>query len=69
MSDTNVNSLEYLCEVYKGLSPEHQDYVLDIARSLSKVQGGKTYPDNNEIVPGLGSASACAGEKIKRSFL
>jgi len=63
MPDTKENSLEYLCEVYKGLSPEHKDYVLDIARSLSKVQGGKTCLDNSGTVPNLGSSLACAGEK------
>jgi hypothetical protein len=63
MPEPKANSLEYLCEVFMGLSPENKDYILDTARSLLRVQNGKTYPDNSETVPTLDTASAYAGKK------
>ena len=63
MPDAKAKSLEYLCEVYKGLSPEHKEYVLDTALSLLKVQVGKNYLDNSKTVFPLDSSSAYVGEK------
>jgi len=71
MPDAKANSLEYLCKVYKGLSPKHKEYVLDTARSLLKVQVGKNSLDESESAsPGkrgeatfLDSSPVCTGEK------
>ena len=43
MTEKEPGSLEYLSGVFKGLSPGKQDLILDIARSLLKVQEDKNY--------------------------
>jgi hypothetical protein len=50
MKETKQNSLEYLSKVYKGLSAEKKDYVLDTARSLLRIQDGNNYPVNGKTV-------------------
>jgi hypothetical protein len=40
---TELNSIEYIGEVFKGLSTERKEYLLDTARSLIRVQDGSVY--------------------------
>jgi len=67
MPVTEFNSLEYLRGVFKGLSPEKKDSVLNTARSLLKIQDDNNFPVNNK------ACSHCKKEDItsinKRSVL
>jgi len=48
MTETNLNSLEYLSGVFKGLSVEKKDCVLNTARSLLKIQDDNNNPVNSQ---------------------
>ncbi|MCL2722168.1 MAG: hypothetical protein FWD47_12640 [Treponema sp.] len=41
MTVTKSGNIEYISEVFKELSPERKDYLLDTARSLLNVQDDK----------------------------
>jgi hypothetical protein len=69
--ETEVNSLEYLSGVFKGLSPENKDCILRTARSLLKIQDYSDYFVDSQTVSdykkkevaSLGSLSAYADRK------
>ena len=71
MTGTESKNLEYISGVFKGLSVERKDYLLDTARSLLKVQYGDNYPVESKIYSHgkktefavLEASLACAGEK------
>jgi hypothetical protein len=72
MPEMKSDSLEYIGRVFMGLPAEEQDYLLDAARSLLKVQSGDIYPVDSQIVSKrkrekitvLGSMPVYAGKKI-----
>jgi len=72
MAETESGNLEYISEVFIGLSAERKDYLLETARSLLNVQDEKI-PANSKIISqnereeNLETMPAYAGEKIKDS--
>ena len=71
MRDTESGNIEYIGRVFKGLSGERQDYLLDTARSLLEVQA-ENIPAESESASCekkaecavSGTMSACVGKKI-----
>ena len=50
MTEMESKNLEYLSEVFKGLSAERKEHLLDVARSLLEVQDNKDCLVDNEDV-------------------
>ena len=50
VAGTEFNSLEYLCRVFKWLSIEKKECVLNTARSLLKIQDDNHFPVKDHIV-------------------
>ena len=59
MMKTESANLEYIGGVFKGLSAERQDYLLDTARSLLEVQDDNNYLVENKAVS-HGKNTECA---------
>ena len=72
MRKTELNNIEYISGIFKGLSAERKDYLLDTARLLSEIQDRNLYPVKNRTVSRsrkddclMETSSAYAEEKIK----
>jgi hypothetical protein len=50
MVETELNGLNYLSGVFKELSDEKKDYVLDTARSLFEIQNADIHPPKDKTV-------------------
>ena len=72
MKNTEFNNAEYISGIFKGLSTERKDYLLDTARALLEIQDDKSYLVDNKAVSQTKKdddvlveiSSANAGEKI-----
>ena len=67
MAETKLNSLDYLSGVFRGLSTEKKDCVLNTARSLLKIQDDNNYPVNSkkEEFTSLETSSAYLAEECE----